>query len=106
MSAMRLFKCRVSTDDPKIHDSRARRRALRSENYSQGVLLPGLPLSLEQPGRAYDRTAVASVLSRKRSEQGRLIGDRVVLPALDSSQTTLPVLQSHVLCACGSTFYF
>ena len=40
--------------------------ALRPQNHSQGVLLPGLPFYLEQPGRADNRTALASLLSRER----------------------------------------
>src|ERR1043166_799559 len=68
LSPMRLFKYRVPADDPKIHDSSPRHCALRAENHSQGVLLPGLPLHLEQPGGAYHWAALASVFSRRGNE--------------------------------------
>ncbi len=38
------------------------------------VLLPGLPFYLEQPGRADDRTALASLLSRERIWDRGLLG--------------------------------
>src|SRR5207244_12669402 len=73
MPAMQLFEYRISTDDSKIHDSCAGWCALRAQNRSQGVLLPGLPFYLEQPGRAHDWTRVASLLSRKRIWDRRLV---------------------------------
>src|SRR5215813_9144968 len=60
---MQFLEYRISADDSKIHDSCSGWIALRAQNYSQGVLLPGLPFYLEQPGRAHDRTALASLLS-------------------------------------------
>jgi LysM repeat protein len=71
---MQLFEYRISPDDSKIHDSRAGRGALRPQDYSQGVLLPGLPFYLEQPGRTHDRTALASLLSRERIRDRCLVG--------------------------------
>src|SRR4029077_3875861 len=67
---MQLFKYRVSADDAGIFDACTRRRALRAENYSERILLSGLPLYLDKPGRAYNWTPLASVLSRKRSRTG------------------------------------
>src|SRR5262245_27980741 len=67
---MQLFEYRISTDDSKIYDSCAGWSALRAQNHSQGVLLPGLPFYLEQPGRAHDRTALASLLSWRRNQLG------------------------------------
>ena len=60
---MQLFKYRVPPDDAEIFDARSRRRALRAENYSERILLSGLPLYLDKPGRAFDRSPLASVLS-------------------------------------------
>jgi hypothetical protein len=92
---MRLFKYRVSADDPKIHDSGARWRALRAQNYSQRVLLSGLPLHLEQPGRAHNRTALASVLSRERIWHGSLVGEADFIDRrIDSSHPMLLVMNS------------
>src|SRR5438046_9799343 len=71
---MQLFQHRISTDDSKIHDSCAAWCALRAQNHSQGVLLPGLPFYLEQPGRAHDWTPLASLLSRERVWDRRLVG--------------------------------
>jgi hypothetical protein len=41
---------------------------MRAENYSEGILLSGLPLYLDEPGRAYNRTPLASVLSWWRDQ--------------------------------------
>ena len=57
-------------DDAEIFDARSRRRALCAENYSERILLSGLPLYLDKPGRAYNWTPLASVLSWKRSRTG------------------------------------
>ena len=67
---MQLFKYRVPADDAEIFDARSRRRALCAENYSERILLSGLPLYLDKPGRAYNWTPLASVLSWKRSRTG------------------------------------
>ena len=67
---MQLFKYRVPADDTEIFDARTRRLALRAENYSEGILLSGLPLYLDEPGRAYNWTPLASVLPGKRSRTG------------------------------------
>src|SRR5207247_1716937 len=64
LPAMRLFKHRVSTDDSQIHDSGTGRCALRTQDYSQGVLLPGLPFHLEQPGRTDHRPPLARIHNR------------------------------------------
>src|SRR5678815_3644810 len=64
---MQLFKYRVPPDDAEIFDARSRRRPLCAENYSERILLSGSPLYLDKPGRAYNWTPLASVLSRKRS---------------------------------------
>src|SRR5436190_6156166 len=70
LPAMQLFKYRVPADDAEISHARTRRRALRAENYSEGILLSRLPLYMDKPGRAFDRTPLASVLSWKRSRTG------------------------------------
>src|SRR6266480_4193256 len=70
LPTMQLFKHRVSADDAEIFDACTRRRALRAENYSERILLSGLPLYLDKPGRAYNWTPLASVLSWKRSRTG------------------------------------
>src|SRR5881392_2640369 len=67
---MQLFKYRVPADDAEIFDACTSRRALRAENYSERILLSGLPLYLDKPGRAYNRAPLASVLSWKRSRTG------------------------------------
>src|SRR4026209_860848 len=67
---MQLFKYRVPADDAEIFNASPRRRALRAENYSERILLSGLPLYLDKPGRAYNWNPVASVLSWKRSRTG------------------------------------
>ena len=72
---MQLFEYRISTDDSKIYDSCARWCALRAQNHPQRVLLPGLPFYMEQPGRADDRTALASLLSRERIWDRGLVGE-------------------------------
>src|ERR1043166_8704035 len=74
---MQFLEYRISPDDSKIHDSCAGWSALRAQNYSQGVLLPGLPFYLEQPGRAHDRPALASLLSRERIWNRSLVGETV-----------------------------
>ena len=60
---MQLFEYRVPADDAEIFDARSSRPALCDENYSQRILLSGLPLYLDKPGRAYHWTPLASVLS-------------------------------------------
>jgi hypothetical protein len=60
---MQLFKYRVPPDDAEIFDACTGWSALRDENYSEGILLSGLPLYLDKPGRAFDRSPLASVLS-------------------------------------------
>src|SRR5207253_833144 len=67
---MQLFKYRVPTDDAEIFDACTRRRAMRAEDYSEGILLSGLPLYLDEPGRTYNWTPLASVLPWKRSRTG------------------------------------
>src|SRR5258708_37603162 len=67
---MQLFKYRVPADDAEIFDAGSRRRALCAENYTERILLSGLPLYLDKPGRAYNWTPLASVLSWKRSRTG------------------------------------
>ncbi len=62
---MQLFKYRISSDDPEIFDACAGWRSLRAQNYPERILLSGLPLYLDEPGRAYNWTALASVLSGK-----------------------------------------
>jgi hypothetical protein len=64
---MQFFKYRISADDAEIFDAGARWSSLRAQNHPQGILLSGLPLYLDEPGRAYDRAALASILSGKRS---------------------------------------
>src|SRR6266542_511771 len=71
---MQLFEYRISKNDSKIYDSCAGWSALRAQNYSQGVLLPGLPFYLEQSGRAHYRTPLASLLSWKRIRDRRRVG--------------------------------
>src|SRR5215475_2329232 len=80
---MQLFKYRVPSDDAEIFDACTRRPALRAENYSQGILLSGLPLYLDKPGRAFNWTPLASVLSWKRSRTG-LKRFLTPLPAADT----------------------
>ena len=41
-----------------------------AENYSEGILLSGLPLYLVEPGRAFNWTPLASVLSRWGDQLG------------------------------------
>ena len=67
---MQLFKYRVPADDAEIFDARSRRRALRAENYSERILLSGLPLYLDKPGRAYNWTPLASVFPRWGDQLG------------------------------------
>src|ERR1700746_2080429 len=97
MPAVQLFEYRISTDDSKIHDSCASWRALRAQNYSQGVLLPGLPFYLEQPGRTHYRTALAPLLSRERIWARSLVGKPISVAAIDSSHTISLVMdpRSH-----------
>src|SRR6476646_1506876 len=64
LPTMQLFKYRVPADDAEIFDASSRRRALRAENYSKRILLSGLPLYLDKPGRAYNWTPLASVFPR------------------------------------------
>src|SRR2546429_2387408 len=82
---MQLFEYRISTDDSKIHDSCAGWCALRDQNHSQGVLLPGLPFYLEQSVRAHDWTPLASLLSRER-----ICGRRLVAKPISVPQTGCP----------------
>src|SRR5438552_19098158 len=63
LSTMRLVKHRVSADDSEIHDPGAGRYSLCAKNYSQGILLSGLPFYLDQRGGTYYRSALASFLS-------------------------------------------
>src|SRR5262252_4508561 len=63
LPTMQLFEYRVPADDAEIFDARTGRLAMRAENYSEGILLSGLPLYLDKPGRAFNRTPLASVLS-------------------------------------------
>ena len=64
---MQLIKYRISADDAEVFNACAGWRSLRAQNHPQGILLSGLPLYLDEPGRAYDWAALASVLSGKRS---------------------------------------
>src|SRR5262249_46813888 len=64
---MQLFKYRISPDDTEIFDAGAGWRSLRAQNHPQGILLSGLPLHMDESGRAYYWAALASVLSGKRS---------------------------------------
>ena len=49
---------------------------LRAQNYSEGILLRGLPFHLDQRGRAHDRPTLASLLSRERIGSAGLITHR------------------------------
>src|SRR4030095_1176140 len=83
---MQLFKHRVPADDAEVFDARSRRGPLCAENDSERILLSGLPLYLDEPGRAYNWTPLASVLSWKRSRTGliRFLTryQRLILPLL------------------------
>src|SRR4029077_1148938 len=83
---MQLFKYRVPADDAEIYDACTRRRPMRAENHSERILLSGLPLYLDEPGRAYNWTPLASVLSWKRSRTGLIrfppVYQRQTLPLL------------------------
>src|SRR5881394_1578857 len=52
--------------DPDISAACSCWRSLRAQNYPERVLLSGLPLYLDEPGRAYNWAALASVLSGRR----------------------------------------
>src|SRR5205809_6537300 len=87
---MRLLKYRVSADDPQIHHPRARWRSLHVENYSEGILLFGLPLHLEQRRRAYPGPPLASFLSWPRVGQREFVGQPLCSTgAIDSSRAIL-----------------
>src|SRR5439155_24414907 len=99
LPAMRLFEYRVPADDPKIYDACTRGGALRSENYSQGVLLPGLSLHLDQPGGAHHWAAVASVLSWRGdqldpSEKRTAKADDTIRDAENAQRSTLNAQRS------------
>src|SRR5947209_15702979 len=66
LPAVRIVKHRVSTDDAEIYDAGAGGAVVRVEDYSQGVLLPGLSFHVEQRGRTHYRPALASLLPRRR----------------------------------------
>src|SRR5882762_8490843 len=66
LPAMRVVEHRVSANDAEVPDSGVGRAPLRDENHSQGILLPGLSLHLEQRGRAHHRPALAPVLPGTR----------------------------------------
>src|SRR4029453_2548800 len=84
---MQLFKHRVPANDAEIFDACTGRRALRDENYSEGVLLAGLPLYLDEPGRAYYWTPLASVLSRERSRTRLKLSSSVLADSLAAADT-------------------
>src|SRR5215468_3812345 len=92
---MQLFEHRISADDPEIFDACASWTSLRAQNHSQGILLSGLPLYLDEPGRAYDWAALASVLSGKRSRT-RLIRFPNSLLAADLPLPTSVAIVSEV----------
>ena len=88
---MQLFKYRVPADDAEIFDACTRRSALRAENYSQGILLSGLPLYVDKPGRAFNWPPLAPVLSWKRSRT-ELIGLSNTLAAAEIPLPTMRVI--------------
>jgi hypothetical protein len=67
---MQLFKYRVPADDAEISNARAGRFALRAKDHSEGVLLSGLPLHLDKPGRAFNWAPLASILPRWGDQLG------------------------------------
>src|SRR5213082_3427186 len=95
---MRLLKYRVSADDPQIHYPRACWHSLHAENYSEGILLFGLPLHLEQRRRAYPGPPLASFLSWPRVGQREFVGQPLCSTgAIDSSRAILLVIDLRLL---------
>src|SRR5215831_16948235 len=64
LSAMRLLTHRISPDDAKISYAGAGWSALRSQGYSERILLRRLSLHLDKPGRTEHRPPLASFLPR------------------------------------------
>src|SRR4051812_5255010 len=96
LPTMQLFEHRVPADDAEIFDTRFGRFALHTENHTERILLSGLPLYLDKPGRAYNWTPVASVLSWKRSRTGlkrRAVKRRSVKAVPWRGELTLPTIQ-------------
>src|SRR6266478_2814621 len=93
LPAVRLIEYRVSANDAKIHDAGISGAALRAENHSQGILLPGLPLHLEQRGRTNDRPALAPFFPGRRKSDLDVGGSSSPLSAsrTDSSRCELDV---------------
>src|ERR1700737_5273872 len=65
LSAMRILPHRVSANDQKGVDAGPGQRALRAESFSEGILLRGLPLHLEQRRTERAISSLAPVLSRQ-----------------------------------------
>src|SRR5436305_1557618 len=105
MPPMRLLEHRISADDAKVSDAGAGGTALRAQNYSEGVLLPGLSLHLEQRGRAHHRPALAPLLPRGRESDlifpriaagNRLVPRESYRPAVLIHEVALcPVSRDH-----------
>src|SRR5439155_10248792 len=80
LPTMRLLFHRISADDTQIHDAGIGRRSFGTQDYSKGILLPGLPLYLDRPGRAHDRASLASFLSGSGAGENELKHWRRVSP--------------------------
>src|ERR1700730_4190893 len=106
---MRLLAHRVSANDSQIHDARAGDRALRLQNYSQGVLLRGLSFHLDKRGRAHNRPLLASLFSRERIGRHELRLDTLLTRkpvGLESAADIYKVpVSSLVSCNGSSRFY-
>src|SRR5215469_14093129 len=94
LPAMQLFKYRVPADDAEIFDACTRRLAMCAKNYSKGILLSGLPLHLDESGRAHNWTPLASVLSRRGDQLGRSAKRVTKRRALSGMQKTVNTQRS------------
>jgi hypothetical protein len=99
LPAMQLFEHRISADDPEVFDARARCCALRDQNNSEGILLPGLSFYLDEPGTTRDRAALASILPRERGRTG-LIRLHNTSAAAEISLPTMRAFSATTLIIC------
>src|ERR1700682_4655078 len=70
LSAMQVAPDRISAVDPEVSYSLDRQHSVRPEAFPKGILLPGLPLHLEQRRRADDLPALAPLIFQ--SEERKL----------------------------------
>ena len=82
-------------DDTEVFDACSRRRALRAQNNSKRILLPGLSLYLDKPGRTHHWAALASVFPGERGRTRLTIPRQRVADSVAAADIPLPSVRCH-----------